>query len=160
MNNSSKKNEKKDLYINTDFKNNSKNKIVNLLNNKENTENDKNKNILNNNIKPKEEEFSLTTANDKKKEITKNLNYKNNIICFNNNIKSGKNSNPNSVSNTLNFNIYPLNRDNSKTYIKKKSSNMNINHNINNGNINLITSTNRSTIGRHKKKLFYFYKLL
>ena len=67
MSNSSQKNEKKDLYINTDFKNNSKNKLVNLLNNKENTENDKNKNILNNNIKPKEEEFSLTTANDKKR---------------------------------------------------------------------------------------------
>ena len=67
LNNFSKKNEKKDLYINTDFKNNSKNKLVNILNNKENIENDKNKNILNNNIKPKEEEFSLTKANDKKR---------------------------------------------------------------------------------------------
>ena len=49
------------------------------------------------------------------KKITTNLNYKNKIICFNNNIKSGKNNNPNSVY----FNIYPLSRDNIKTYIKK-----------------------------------------
>ena len=57
---------KKDFYINTDFKNNSKNKLLNLLNNKENTEKDKNKNILNNTIKKKEDKFILKMANDKK----------------------------------------------------------------------------------------------
>ena len=149
FNNSSKKTEKKELYINTDFKDNSKNKLI-FINNKENIENDKNKNLLNYNI-PKDEEFSQTMSNDNKKELSSNVNYKNNIICFNNNIVSEKNSNPNSVKNTLTFNMYPLSRDNSKAYIKKKSSNININHNNNNGNMNLITSTNRSSIGRHKK---------
>ena len=85
------------------------------------------------------------------KKITTNLNYKNNIICFNNNIKSGKNSNPDSIY----FNIYPLSRDDSKIYIRKKSSNMTIKHNINNRNINLITRIKRSTIGRHKKIILF-----
>ena len=76
------------------------------------------------------------------------MNYKNNIICFNNTINSNKNSNTNSVTNTLNFNIYPLSRDNSKTYIKKKSSN--INNNINNE----IFDKNGKRLDGHTRKLF------
>ena len=71
-------------------------------------------------------------------------------------MKSSKNSNSNSLTNTLNFNIYSLSRDNSKTYIKKKSSNININNNniyINNGSLtsNILTNTNRSSVIKHKK---------
>ena len=88
-----------------------------------------------------------------KNELSTSLNYKNNIICFNNTIQSrknsNKNSNKNSITNTLNFNIYPLSRDNSKTYIKKKSSNI-INNN-NNGSNNLISNTNRGNTIKHKK---------
>ena len=129
LNSTTKKLDKKDLYINTDFKSNTK-KNLNIINN----------NDINININQKEEEY--------KKELT-SMNYKNNIICFNNTINSNKNSNTNSVTNTLNFNIYPLSRDNSKTYIKKKSSN--INNNINNEKTNAISSTTRSSMMKHKK---------
>ena len=37
---------------------------------------------------------------------------------------------------------------------------MNTNHNINNGNINLITSTNRSTLGRHKKIILFLQAVI
>ena len=136
LNNTVKKNDKKDLYINTDFKNNAKIKqnINNNNNNNENNENDeKEKNTKN--------ELTTTCMNSKN----------NNIIYFNNTIKSRKNSGSSSLTNTLNFNIYPLSRDSSKTYIKKKSANININNN--NGSIasNMLTNTNRSSVIKHKK---------
>ena len=90
-----------------------------------------------------------TINNSKQKEISTCLNYKNNIFCFNNNLKSDKNINSNNVINTLNLNIFPLSRDNTKTYSKNKSTNI-INEEAN-GNSYYANNTNRSSVMQHKK---------
>jgi hypothetical protein len=126
ISNSLKKNDKKDLFIDTDFKNAVKN---------------------NNNNKIIDADGTINSS--KQKEISTCLNYKNNIFCFNNNLKSDKNINSNNVINTLNLNIYPLSRDNTKTFSKNKSNNI-INEEAN-GNSYYANNTNRSSVMQHKK---------
>ena len=74
----------------------------------------------------------------------------NSLIYSQNNLKTNKNNISNSVTNNLNLNIYPISRDN-KSYIKKNSSNTNLNNKKNNENINLVSNTFRSSAFKHKK---------
>ena len=68
-------------------------------------------------------------------------------MYYNNNFKLSKNSSLGNITNNLNFNIFPLSRENT-TYIKKKSSNIN---KYNDGCYNYISNTNRPSVIKHKK---------
>lgn len=98
-----------------------------------------------------DEIIELNKIDEKKNDFTTDLNYENNIIYFNNDIKSCKNDNLNRVINSINFNIYPLSRDSSKTYIKKKSSNASMSNYVNNEKTNIINNTSRSSVNKPKK---------
>ena len=76
-----------------------------------------------------------------------NLSIKSNLLYSSNNFKLNKNSSLGNITNNLNFNIFPLSRENT-TYIKKKSSNLN---KYNDGCNNYIASTNRPSVIKHKK---------
>ena len=78
LNSTIKKNDKKELFINTDFKTNLKNK-QNIIINSENIENVNNKITTNNDNPKKEKEEDFIIDNNNKNELTTNLNYKNNI---------------------------------------------------------------------------------
>ena len=95
--------------------------------------------------------IDLNQLNEKKNDFTTDLNYENNIIYFNNELKSCKNENLNRVINSINFNIYPLSRDSSKTYIKKKSSNASVSNYVNNEKGNMKNNTSRSSVNKAKK---------
>ena len=95
--------------------------------------------------------IELNKLNEKKNDFTTDLNYENNIIYFNNELKSCKNENLNRVINSINFNIYPLSRDSSKTYIKKKSSNASVSNYVNNEKGNMKNNTSRSSVNKAKK---------
>ena len=95
--------------------------------------------------------IELNKLKKKKNDFTTDLNYENNIIYFNNELKSCKNENLNRVINSINFNIYPLSRDSSKTYIKKKSSNASVSNYANNEKVNMINNTSRSSVNKPKK---------
>ena len=165
--NNIKKNDKKNLYIKTDFKDNKKyKKNSNIFNNRYTKNNEKrknDKNILiqnycesNNKIQSTNDEANNNSNNEDKnngkqkekniKDLTSNISYKSNLISPNN-CKLNKNSSLNSTAtNSQNYNIFPLSRDNSTTYIKKKSTNMKIYHT---GWMNdYISNTNRI---KHKK---------
>jgi len=98
-----------------------------------------------------DEIIELNKIDEKKNDFTTDLNLENNIIYFNNDIKSCKNDNLNRVINSINFNIYPLSRDPSKTYIKKKSSNASMSNYVNNEKANIINNTSRSSVNKPKK---------
>ena len=133
INDNSKKKEKKVLFIDNEIK----------------IKKNKKKLIYDNNEKDEIEKIreEIIKNNEKQKELSAFLNKKNNIIC----LKSNMGINSNRVINTLNFNIFPFNRSENKTYMKKKYSNINISNNIFNGNINYSNSTNRSSVLKHKK---------
>ena len=128
------KNDKKEIYLDTEYKN-SKNKKQ-VYDTTDDYEIDK----------LKEE---IIKNNEKQKELSTILNNKNNIIYFNNNLKSNKGINSNSVINTLNFNIFPLSRDECKINLKKQSSD--IDSNIFNANIYSGNTSNRGLTIKHKK---------
>ena len=157
--------EKISLIVTTDIlsknkitKFNLKNNIINIFN-----QNDQNevldessncKNITIINPSSKKIDFKLK---GQKKDYNKNL--KNNIkqnklinslICSQN-LYSEKVNTPNNFLNTLNYNLYSLNKDKSRCYIKKKSSVSNANDQSINGNQNLTSNTNRSIAIKHKK---------
>ena len=112
--------------------------------------NDKKNLMIKTNLKC-DEIIEINKINEKKDDFTSDLNYGNNIIYFNNDLKSCKNDNLNRVINSINFNIYPLSRDSSKAYIKKKSSNASVSNYINNEKINIISNTSRSSVNKQKK---------
>lgn len=112
--------------------------------------NDKKNLMIKTNLKC-DEIIELNKLNEKKNDFATDFNYENNIIYFSNELKSCKNENLNRVINSINFNIYPLSRDSSKTYIKKKSSNESVSNYINNEKINMINNTSRSSINKPKK---------
>ena len=112
--------------------------------------NDKKNLMIQTNLKC-DEIIELSKINEKKNDFATDLNYENNIIYFNNELKSCKNDSLNRVINSINFNIYPLSRDSSKTYIKKKSSNASVNNYVNNEKINMINNTSRSSVNKPKK---------
>ena len=164
-NNCIKKNDKKNLFIKTDFKGNKKyKKSTNLTKNK-NT-NKKNK-IENDNHNVNNSDKNTKTLNqkyfedkDKEKEkdslkYNENENtaktYNNNeqveILYSNNNLNLNKNSSLRNITNNLNFNIFPFSRENT-TYIKKNHSNINIHSN---GCNNYMSNTNRPSVTKHKK---------
>ena len=95
--------------------------------------------------------LELNKLNEKKNDFATDLNYGNNIIYFNNDLKSCKNENLNRVINSINFNIYPLSRDSSKAYIKKKSPNASVSNYANNEKINIANNTSRSSVNKSKK---------
>ena len=159
-NTSIKKSEKKNIFIDTELnaenKKNLKKNITNInkfnKNNILEEEDKKNKNSSINNSSPEKRNFILYNEkfeNNIKSNI-KQKNYQNCLIYSKSNLKPDKSSNIGNITNTLNFNIYPLSRDSSHAYIKKNSSS-NLNNLINNGNPNLIANTNRSSVYRHKK---------
>ena len=112
--------------------------------------NDKKNLMIKTNLKC-DEIIELNKINEKKNDFMTDLNYENNIIYFNNELKSCKNESLNRVINSINFNIYPLSRDSSKTYIKKKSSNASVSNYANNEKINMINNTSRSSVNKPKK---------
>ena len=112
--------------------------------------NDKKNLMIKTNLKC-DEIIELNKLNEKKNDFATDFNYENNIIYFSNELKSCKNENLNRVINSINFNIYPLSRDSSKTYIKKKSSNENVSNYMNNEKINMINNTSRSSVNKPKK---------
>ena len=112
--------------------------------------NDKKNLMIKTNLKC-DEIIELNKLNEKKNDFATDFNYENNIIYFSNELKSCKNENLNRVINSINFNIYPLSRDSSKTYIKKKSSNESVSNYINNEKINMINNTSRSSVNKPKK---------
>ena len=112
--------------------------------------NDKKNLMIKTNLKC-DEIIELNKLNEKKNDFATDFNYENNIIYFSNELKSCKNENLNRVINSINFNIYPLSRDSSKTYIKKKSSNESVSNYVNNEKINMINNTSRSSINKPKK---------
>ena len=157
-------NDKINLYITTEIHNNNKKSKINLKNNiinkfNKNTldQSNKYKNITITNHSPKKKDFKL---NKQKTEYNKNIksnNKQNKLINSLNysqtNYKSNKTNaaSISNISNTLNFNLYPLNRTKTLGYIKKKSSNSNLNDQSSNGNPNLTSNTNRSSVYKHKK---------
>ena len=162
--NSIKRNDIKNLYIKTDFKNNKRyKKQINISNrynkNNEKSKNDKNiliQNYCENNNNIANEEFNNNSNNEDKnngkqnekslKDLYYNISYRPNIISPNN-TKLNKNSSLNSTTtNSVNFNIFPLSRDNSTTYIKKKCSNMSVYNNCRANDY--LSSTNKI---KHKK---------
>ena len=112
--------------------------------------NDKKNLMIKTNLKC-DEIIELNKLNEKKNDFATDFNYENNIIYFSNELKSCKNENLNRVINSINFNIYPLSRDSSKTYIKKKSSNESVSNYVNNEKINMINNTSRSSVNKPKK---------
>jgi len=177
VNSSIKKDDKKNLYIETDFKGNKKfkkntsiisnNKLKNRINNySHNVNKDKNKKIINqNNYEDKNKDKEKCTDNentaktfnsndqdksrqkDKDRDILNNLSIKPNILYSNNNFKLSKNSSLGNITNNLNFNILPLSRENT-TYIKKNTSNIN---KYNDGVNAYLSNTNRPSVIKHKK---------
>ena len=156
--------EKISLFVTTDIlsknnitKFNLKNNIINIFNQNDQNEvldesNCKNITIINHS--PKKIDFNLN-----RQKIDYNKNIKNNIkqnklinslICSQN-LYSEKVNIPNNVLNTLNYNLYSLNKDKSRCYIKKKSSVSNVNDQSINGNQNLTSNTNRSIAIKYKK---------
>ena len=168
-------NNKKNLFIETDFKGNKKyKKSINSFSDKINKNNEKsnNKNILKesnrenkekenekeDNIKNQNEDSSMINKEDKILEENNNkrknqndlyvkFSYYSSIISPNNNIIS-KNISLNNTGNKFNSIIFPISRENSTTYIRKRSSNMNINCN---GNNNFSSDANKGTVFKHKK---------
>ena len=173
------KNEKKNLYIQTDFKGNKKYKKSNnkfSFNNKiYNNEKFKSKNRINliqNYYEEKEKDKNLgkqneneeingvnNKSNEEKKKIEEGIKnngklkekglesaYKSKIIS--NYCKLYKNSSLSNITSNLNLNNFPLSRDRSTAYIKKKSSNMNLQ---NNGCENFPGTTNRASYFKKKK---------
>jgi hypothetical protein len=183
VNSSIKKDDKKNLYIETDFKGNkkfkkntslvsnnklNKNEKNKISNYSHNINKDKNKKIINKNNyedKGKDKEKDSQKYNDnentaktfnsneqdrskqKDKDMDSNLMIRSNLLCSSNNFKLNKNSSLGNITNNLNFNIFPLSRENT-TYIKKKSSDIN---KYNDGCYNYISNTNRPSIIKHKK---------
>jgi hypothetical protein len=183
VNSSIKKDDKKNLYIETDFKGNKKfKKNTSLISNNKlnkneknkisnyshNINKDKNKKIINKNNyedKGKDKEKDSQKYNDnentaktfnsneqdrskqKDKDMDSNLMIRSNLLCSSNNFKLNKNSSLGNITNNLNFNIFPLSRENT-TYIKKKSSDIN---KYNDRCYNYISNTNRPSIIKHKK---------
>ena len=157
--------EKISLFVTTDIlsknkitKFNLKNNIINIFNQNAQKEvfdeSSKSKNITITNHSSKKIDLKL---NEQKIDYNKNI--KNNIkqnklinslICSQN-LYSEKVNTPNNVLNTLNYNLYSLNKDKSRCYIKKKSSVSNVNDQSINGNQNLTSNTNRSIAIKHKK---------
>lgn len=134
INKSIKKKEHKILYIDTEIKRNNKNNNKKFkksqINNKSTKNNfitDQKKNI---NFEMGNYNFiyNKTIENSKKNNELSNLLF-NSLLYLKNNCKK---SEPNSNTNSLNYNAYPLTRDSSHTFIKKKSSVTDINKNNNN----------------------------
>ena len=156
-----KEDDKINLYITTEMHSNKKNGKINLKNNIINKFNKntldqsnkyKNSTITNHSLKKKD--FKL---NKQKTECNKNIKnnikqnkFINSLNCSQSNYKTNKANTP-SISNTLNSNLYPLNRAKTRGYIKKKSSTSNLNHQSSNGNPNLTSNTNRTSVYNHKK---------
>ena len=154
-------NDKINLYITTEIHNNNKKSKINLKNNiinkfNKNTldKSNKYKNITITNHSLKKKDFKL---NKQKTEYNKNIKnnikqnkYINSLNCSQSNYKTDKANTP-SISNTLNCNLYPLNRARTRGYIKKKSSASNLNYQSSNGNPNLTSNTNRTSVYNHKK---------
>ena len=129
INKSNKKMEEKILYINTEIQRNTKNNKKSFQNSQIKNKSKTKKNIFTNNKKNKHFEmgnynyiYNKTIENNKKNEFS-NLLF-NSLLYLKNIFKK---SAPNSNTNSLNYNAYPLTRDSSHTYIKKKSSVTNIN---------------------------------
>ena len=158
-----KEDDKINLYMTTEVHSNNKNSKINLKNNIINKfnpnildQNNKNKNITITNHSPKKKDLKL---NNSKTICYNNKNIKNNIKqdklinnlnCSQSIYQSEKDNTPN-ISNTLNFNLYPLNRAKTRGYIKKKYSASNLNDQSSNGNQNLTSKTNRTSVYKHKK---------
>ena len=162
--NIAKEDDKVSLYITTEIHSNNKNNKNNKINLKNNIINKFNKNTLDQgnkyknititNHSPKKKNFKL---NKQKTEYNKNIknNTKQNKLnkslnCSQSNYKTDKANTP-SISKTLNLNLYPLNKAKTRGYIKKKSSTSNLNEQSSNGNPNLTSNTNRSSVYKHKK---------
>ena len=133
INTSNKKKEQKSLYIDTEIQRDNKNNKSNKkkfkndqIKNKAKTKN----NNLTDNKKNKKIEignynfiYNKTIENSNKNNDLSNFLF-NSLLYLKNNCKK---SEPNSNTNSLNYNAYPLTRDSSHTFIKKKSSVTNIN---------------------------------
>ena len=153
------------LYATTDMHNknkitkfNLKNNIINIFNQNAQKEvfdeSSKSKNITITNHSSKKIDLKL---NEQKIDYNKNIkNYIKqnkliNSLISSQNLFSDKANTPNSVLNTLNYNLYSLNKDKNRWFIKKKSSVSIMNDQSNNGNQNLTSNTNRSSAVKHKK---------
>ena len=124
---------------NGQYKNN-KNKII--QNNQENEKENEDKNKINSEQQSnKGEEKGNNNVKLKENDLYDNILYKSDTISPNNNYILNRNSSINNITNNLNLNLFPLSRDNSTTYIKKKSSNMKIHNNENNNSIKHSTRT-------------------
>ena len=153
------------LYVTTDIHNknkitkfNLKNNIINIINQNDQIdffdETSKSKNITIINHSSKKVDLKL---NEQKIDYNKNI--KNNVkqnklinsLISSQILYSEKANTPSSLLNTLNYNLYSLNKDKNRCYIKKKSSVSNTNDQTNNGNQNLTSNTNRSSAVKHKK---------
>jgi len=156
-----KEDDKINLYITTEIHSKKKNNKINLKNNIINKLNqntleqiNKYKNITITNHSSKKKDFKLNKEKTDYNKNIKNNSKKNKLInslkCSQKNYKSDKINTPN-ISNNLNFNLYPLNRAKTRGYIKKKSSISNLNDQSSNGNQNITSNTNRSSVYKHKK---------
>jgi hypothetical protein len=161
--NIAKEDDKVSLYITTEIHSNNKNKnnkinlknnIINKFNKNTLDQGNKYKNITITNHSPKKKNFKLnkqkTEYNKNIKKNTKQNKLNKSLNCSQSNYKTDKANTP-SISKTLNLNLYPLNKAKTRGYIKKKSSTSNLNEQSSNGNPNLTSNTNRSSVYKHKK---------
>ena len=160
--NSSKKNGKKNLYIQSEYKGRKRykknNYIINSKLNKNNIliENHCQEKEDRNNMETKNENEELCINNDNEQmkmrkedknndeQMKKNL-YAN--VSMSNNYKLNKNSSLRCITSNLNLNIIHINGDNYTAYVKKKSSNMN----VHNEYFNISPKTNRPLVLKNKK---------
>ena len=138
-NNLLKKNSQINLHIDTDsnLKNNLKNLEINDISPERKTAY-----ILNNKI----------IEHDIKNRLKQNRLF-NSLLSSHSNLKLDKKNNSNSIINSFNFNIYPLSRDNSRSYFKNNSSTISYMNNKNkNAHSNYLgNNKNRSTVFKHNK---------